>query len=316
MDEPMVSTEHTLATLQLAHVYKLPPRPSASGGWHCQEWPKENHIFSGRVVITAEGEKCTIKLVDKDNGTLFAQCPLDNNNPALSVEPAVDSSRYFVLRVSDGSGRYAYLGMGFVERSDAFEFNVTLADHVKRLRNEKEAAALAAAPAPPPQDFSLKGSISIGIPSRGGGGGEGAAAPKPRAVAPPSGGAGGLFALQPPPPAAGQPSRGRRPVASAPPDPFGAAPFAASPAGSADPFANDAFAMPSSSDPFAMPSSAQDPFSAASSSAAPSENPFGDASPFGADAAFGGTPFAPPPASGASSGQSADGASNGWVAFG
>ena len=109
--------EITLTTLPLAHVYKLPPRPDTRG-WNCQQWPKENHIFSGRVVIVAKGSLCTIRLMDVEKGTLFAQCPLDNDNPHLSVEPALDSSRYFVLRVSDGAGRHAYLGMGFVERSD------------------------------------------------------------------------------------------------------------------------------------------------------------------------------------------------------
>jgi len=123
-EEPLAdNVEHALSVLQLAHVYRLPPRPSASG-WQCQAWPKENHLFSGRVTIVATGSQCTIKLVDRENGSLFAQCPLDNDNPQLSVEPVADSSRYFVLRVSDGSGRHAFLGMGFTERSDAFEFNV------------------------------------------------------------------------------------------------------------------------------------------------------------------------------------------------
>ena len=180
-----------------AHSYKLPPRPSGSG-WKCQEWPKENHIASTRVMIVALGSQCTIKLLDRENGSLFAQCPIDNDKPELSVEPVSDSSRYFVLRVSDGSGRHAYLGMGYRERSDAFEFNVTIQDHIKRLRNEKIVAEQAAAPAAPAMDFSLKGSISINM----GGSGE---PRKPRAP-PPSGGGLGL-ALAPPPPGGG-PSRG------------------------------------------------------------------------------------------------------------
>ena len=125
------STEVVLARLPsngLAHIYKLPPRPDARG-WNCQAWPKENHIFAAKVHICAKGEKCSIKLLDPEKDSLFAQCPLDNENPQVSVEPVLDSSRYFVLRVSDGSGRYAYLGMGFLERPDAFEFNVTLQEY-------------------------------------------------------------------------------------------------------------------------------------------------------------------------------------------
>ena len=124
------TVEQTLSVLNTAQVYKLPPRPSTAG-WQCADWPKTNHIFTGRVMIVALGKQCTIKLIDPNTGTLFAQCPLDNDKPELSVEPVVDSSRYFVLRVSDGSGRSAFLGIGFLERSDAFEFNVTLQDHVK-----------------------------------------------------------------------------------------------------------------------------------------------------------------------------------------
>lgn len=275
----MDSVEITLATLPLAHVYKLPPRPDARG-WQCQLWPKENHIFTARVVVVALNDLCTIRLMDGEKGTLFAQCPLDNDNPQLSVEPANDSSRYFVLRVSDGSGRHAFLGMGFLERSEAFEFNVTLQDHVKRLRNEREALAARDRPAPPPQDFSLKGSVSISLP--------GGATPKPRAAAAPPP-PGGLGALLPPPPAGGGPSRGRRPVGSATEtaQPSAAASFSSgAPAfGPADAFATaDAFANTFGQDPFAP--------STATTTAPPAAAPAAD-QPFGSSDLFGSATFAP-----------------------
>ncbi len=228
-------TERTLSVIKQCHVYTLPPRPAASG-WKCQEWPKTNHIFTGRVRIVSKGSECTVKLEDVDSGSLFAQCPLDNDKPDVSVEPVSDSSRYFVLRVVDNNGRHAFLGMGFQERNDAFEFNVTLADHVKQLRYEKESEQAAAAPAAPPQDFSLQGNISISVGGKSGG-------DKPRAprAAAPAGGA-TSFSLAPPPPASGGGKRPTsRPVAAPAPAPA-PAPAAQPPAPAPAPAAGDGWA--------------------------------------------------------------------------
>jgi hypothetical protein len=41
-----------------------------------------------------------VKLEDPSNGDIFAVCPVSET----SVEPVNDSSRYFVLRIEDGSG--------------------------------------------------------------------------------------------------------------------------------------------------------------------------------------------------------------------
>lgn len=61
-------------------------------------------------------------------GEIFAVCPYEIQGN--SVEAVLDSSRYFVLKI-ESDGRHAFIGMGFQERTDAFDFNVTLQDFVK-----------------------------------------------------------------------------------------------------------------------------------------------------------------------------------------
>lgn len=56
------------------------------------------------------------------------------------MESVTDSSRYFVLRISDGAGKHAFIGVGFNERNEAFDFNVALSDHEKWTLRETEKA--------------------------------------------------------------------------------------------------------------------------------------------------------------------------------
>ena len=51
---------------------------------------------------------------------VFAKTMYDPNRP--SVEAVLDSSRYFVVRIED-AGKKAYIGMGFLERSESFDFS-------------------------------------------------------------------------------------------------------------------------------------------------------------------------------------------------
>lgn len=60
---------------------------------------------------------------DGTSGELFAQ--VNYISPYTQVEPVLDSSRYFVLRVEGEGGKRAYIGMGFEERGDAFDFQVS-----------------------------------------------------------------------------------------------------------------------------------------------------------------------------------------------
>ena len=83
-----------------------------------------------------------MRLEDQTSGELFAMCPLPMDGPSASaVDPVVDSSRYFVLRVVDRSGpkeQHAWLGLGFRERGAASDFRMAIADYVSmRDRNNR-----------------------------------------------------------------------------------------------------------------------------------------------------------------------------------
>jgi transposase len=58
----------------------------------------------------------------------FANAQYDPSRP--SVEAVLDSSRYFVVRIED-NGRKAYIGIGFSERSDSFDFSKSIHSIIK-----------------------------------------------------------------------------------------------------------------------------------------------------------------------------------------
>ena len=62
------------------------------------------------------------------------------------IEPVLDSSRYFVLRIVDReSGHHAFVGLGFRERGDASDFNAALFEHVQHLQRKGQAGEMRAA---------------------------------------------------------------------------------------------------------------------------------------------------------------------------
>ena len=80
---------------------------------------------------------------------LFAQSNIqvEVNNPAHKIEhwvnPVVDSSRYFAVRIKDSkSGREAFIGVGFRERTDATNFRMSIEDYINSLKREEKAARL------------------------------------------------------------------------------------------------------------------------------------------------------------------------------
>jgi len=211
--------ERCLLVKQEVFVYNIPPRQSARG-YRAADWNLAAPNWTGRMRCVARGSKLEIRLEDRGNGELFAACPVQVY-PGMSVEPVTDSSRYFVICVQD-AGRKAFIGMGFADRSDSFDLNVTLQDHFKYLKKESELVKEQVDPVPK-LDLAFKAgqTIRINIPNKKGDGEEvgdkpasggnngrlnrgvslGGALPPPpggRILPPPPPGAGNLTPLQSP----------------------------------------------------------------------------------------------------------------------
>ncbi|GAV73699.1 DUF1681 domain-containing protein, partial [Cephalotus follicularis] len=115
-------------------------------------------IWSGRVQVVSCGERCKIPLEDPNSRELFAACFMNPGHCEAAVESVLDSSRrvyvykYVWLTViecdgsfgemgryiEDGSRKHAFIGLGFAERNEAFDFNVALSDREKKVRRENE----------------------------------------------------------------------------------------------------------------------------------------------------------------------------------
>ncbi|XP_021280102.1 uncharacterized protein At1g03900 [Herrania umbratica] len=213
------SFEHTLLVVREVSVYKIPPR-STSGGYKCGEWLQSDKIWTGRLRVVSCKDRCEIRLEDPNSAELFAACFVHPGQRESSVEPALDSSRYFVLKIEDGHGKHAFIGLGFNERNEAFDFNVALSDHEKYVRreNEKETGETSESDSHidihPAVNHRLKEGETIRInvknkPSSGtgmlsaaglSGGLSGSGKPKTLGLAPPPTGAGKIRSPLPPPP--------------------------------------------------------------------------------------------------------------------
>ncbi|KAJ3753020.1 adaptin ear-binding coat-associated protein 1 [Lentinula raphanica] len=155
-------------------VFKIPPL-KANEGHRAGEWGDlAQPLWKGRLRIIEKHSGVQILFEDGTTGArLFAKADYDPAAPC--VEAVLDSSRYFVVRIED-SGRKAYIGMGFIERTDSFDFSVALQDYTKRWRASQNSSETVEGedklsphiPAGPKKDFSLKEgqTFSINLPGK------------------------------------------------------------------------------------------------------------------------------------------------------
>lgn len=149
-----------LLVIKECYVYQIPPLLK-SEGHRASDWNVDSFLWKGRLRLVTIRDELSIRLEDGETGELFAACPYDATNG--SVETVVDSSRYFVIRVVDPeTGKHAYLGMGFADRSEAFDFNVALQDFSRQTKLSSEPSKDEGSLAPP-VDYSLKEGQTISL---------------------------------------------------------------------------------------------------------------------------------------------------------
>lgn len=132
--------EIVLFQVSECYVYMIPPRKTASS-YRADEWDVNKWAWEGAMKVISKGEECIIRLEDKSTGELYARAFLREGEPH-PVEPVIDSSRYFVLRIEENIGgrlRHAFIGIGFRERPEAYDFQAALHDHMKYLNKKKTA---------------------------------------------------------------------------------------------------------------------------------------------------------------------------------
>jgi len=179
-------------------VFKVPPLKT-NQGYRAAEWGNLSEpLWKGRMrVIEKSSDGVSLRLEDPNTGDLFAQAKYDPAKPC--VDAVLDSSRYFVIRIEE-QGRKAYIGIGFAERTDSFDFNVALQDYTKRWKAAKNPTAEPSSdpqkPLGPKVDYSLKEdqTFKISIPGRSGG-----STSKPSSSLLGSSGGAGIPLLPPPP---------------------------------------------------------------------------------------------------------------------
>lgn len=141
---PTDAIQRVLFIASTVHVYNIPPLTS-SKGHTASLWTASNNarqIFTARLRILetaipnpdlSESISTDILLEDPSTGELFAKAPYTD---AGAVEAALDSSRFFAVRVVGDGGMKAMLGIGFEERGEAIDFGICLQECRKVLKVE------------------------------------------------------------------------------------------------------------------------------------------------------------------------------------
>ncbi|ORY63111.1 uncharacterized protein BCR38DRAFT_435902 [Pseudomassariella vexata] len=182
---PADAIQRVLFVARSVHVYNIPPMVPGKGhvaaSWTADGNKRQIFTARLRVIETAiptpsgdEKMKTDLVLEDSSSGQLYAAAPY---TVEAVVEQVSDSSRFFAVRVQDPEGRKASLGVGFEERSEAFDFSVALQEARKTLGWDQGGGQPGKKPAvkkkdsAEKRDYSLKEgeTITVSLPGRSAG---------------------------------------------------------------------------------------------------------------------------------------------------
>jgi len=116
--------KHTLLVKDEVLVYEVSPS-SSSTGHKSANWKRV--IWKGPCKIISREKDLAIKMLDRVNGQLFAECIIPSDEYHKYVEPVIDSSQRFAVRIQNGA-KHALIGLGFDGRDDAADFERVLND--------------------------------------------------------------------------------------------------------------------------------------------------------------------------------------------
>lgn len=80
--------------------------------------------------VVSKNGNLTISFLNND-GSCFAVCPVPHRWEE-AIQKTVDSSRGFAIRLQNPNGKYAWVGLAFRDRNDAFDFNVCFSDYEQK----------------------------------------------------------------------------------------------------------------------------------------------------------------------------------------
>lgn len=109
--------------------------------------------MSGSLKTITIGQVCTTKFLNAD-GTEFARAIIAENI-ADSVQKCVDSSRGYAIKLTAADGRAMWVGLGFHDRNDAFDFYDAFKEYHKKKEMERNPHLFKEQRKDAP-DFSLK----------------------------------------------------------------------------------------------------------------------------------------------------------------